>query len=414
MTNPDREELVKLADRLAALPTFKLEIVTTVPGVALNAAERDLIVTALRRLASSDGGVKVRELEWEKSEGNLSGQIVWSSGDPWVFWIVKDADKPSYVWCENFNIEGWCPASPVRGVFDTLDAAKAAAQADYASRIRSALVEMPAVKGEPEPVAWIDFADNCSVRLWTSEKHRADAEMALGRKMTPVYTAPPADAGMREALEVLVLFRAFVQRNVTRWELGAGDHHHPMWGLVAETLGDLNRDEINCGDRWRFIQPNNRKALTAPGATTKSDGGARSLTADETRLVEQALRDSGELVETLSSPSDPSSDDTDTCIACAVPLVDGDMVYSDAGGGCIHAACCGPERESYVGNDGKPLKDGEPIPAPWPWTADPSSTRSDVTVDDLVDVMIDAGLLFDDEHEAARALLDQFEIRRKK
>lgn len=53
MTNPDREELVKLADRLAALPTFKMEIVTTVPGVALNAAERDLIVTALRRLAEA-------------------------------------------------------------------------------------------------------------------------------------------------------------------------------------------------------------------------------------------------------------------------------------------------------------------------------------------------------------------------
>ncbi|MGX9443900.1 hypothetical protein ACWX0K_15160 [Nitrobacteraceae bacterium UC4446_H13] len=51
MTNPDREELVKLADRMAALPTFKMATVVTVPGVACDERERDLIVTALRRLA---------------------------------------------------------------------------------------------------------------------------------------------------------------------------------------------------------------------------------------------------------------------------------------------------------------------------------------------------------------------------
>jgi len=57
----------------------------------------------------------------------------------------------------------------------------------------------------------------------------------------------------------------------------------------------------------------------------------------------------------------------ETCIACDVPFVDGDLVYSDASGGMIHAACCGPERESYTNADGEPLKNGEPIPAPWKW-----------------------------------------------
>jgi hypothetical protein len=56
------------------------------------------------------------------------------------------------------------------------------------------------------------------------------------------------------------------------------------------------------------------------------------------------------------------------CIACAEPLIDGQEVYFDASGGIIHAACCGPERESYTGSDGEPLKDGEPIPTPWRWT----------------------------------------------
>lgn len=57
------------------------------------------------------------------------------------------------------------------------------------------------------------------------------------------------------------------------------------------------------------------------------------------------------------------------CIACAVPLNDGDLVLSDESGGCIHAACCGPERESYANGDGEPLGPDDPIPEPWPWRA---------------------------------------------
>lgn len=63
-----------------------------------------------------------------------------------------------------------------------------------------------------------------------------------------------------------------------------------------------------------------------------------------------------------------ATDEPEACIACNVPLVDGDMVYSESSGGCIHEACCGPGRESYVGID--PLKDDEPIPTPWRWTHD--------------------------------------------
>lgn len=61
----------------------------------------------------------------------------------------------------------------------------------------------------------------------------------------------------------------------------------------------------------------------------------------------------------------------ESCIACDVPLIDGELVYSDASGGFIHAACCGPEREGYTNADGEPLKDGEPTPAPWKWTNNP-------------------------------------------
>lgn len=85
----------------------------------------------------------VRPLEWREGDGQLEGQKVWSSGDPWVFWIVKNPGA-KFIWCENFNIEGWCPASPVRGSFETLSEAKAAAQADFDQRILAALVRPPA------------------------------------------------------------------------------------------------------------------------------------------------------------------------------------------------------------------------------------------------------------------------------
>lgn len=58
------------------------------------------------------------------------------------------------------------------------------------------------------------------------------------------------------------------------------------------------------------------------------------------------------------------AEEPEACIACAEPLYEGQKVYSDASGGEIHAACCGPERESYTGPDGEPLKEGDPIPEP--------------------------------------------------
>lgn len=64
-------------------------------------------------------------------------------------------------------------------------------------------------------------------------------------------------------------------------------------------------------------------------------------------------------------------DARERCIACDDLLIEGQDVYHDAGGGIIHAACCGPERESYTGPDGEPLGDGDRIPTPWRWTREP-------------------------------------------
>lgn len=60
----------------------------------------------------------------------------------------------------------------------------------------------------------------------------------------------------------------------------------------------------------------------------------------------------------------------EACGICQVAFVEGDNCLTDINLGDVHAACCGPERESYVNLDtGEPLRDGEPIPTPWRWCA---------------------------------------------
>lgn len=117
----------------------------------------------------------------------------------------------------------------------------------------------------PEPVAWIDFADNGNVRLWTHKKARMSAEEAEGRKMTPVYTAPPRSASDGALLEAAA--------------------------KIASSYDGVNFPPAH---RHANIIAQAIRALTAPGATTKSDGG-------EERPA------SNPLSEVTHRPSDPKT-----------------------------------------------------------------------------------------------------------
>lgn len=77
-------------------------------------------------------------LQWVESEGNYKGQTIWCYDDNQTMWIVHNEKDGDYVWCECITME-FAPVSPVRGVFSTLEAAKAAAQADYTRRILSGI-----------------------------------------------------------------------------------------------------------------------------------------------------------------------------------------------------------------------------------------------------------------------------------
>ncbi|MES2671574.1 MAG: hypothetical protein V4673_14315 [Pseudomonadota bacterium] len=70
-----------------------------------------------------------------------------------------------------------------------------------------------------------------------------------------------------------------------------------------------------------------------------------------------------------------TDDDIERCMACDAALIEGDDVYNEKEGGFIHAACCGPERESYFVRDGEPLSDSDEIPKSWKWTKLPGQVR---------------------------------------
>ena len=60
-------------------------------------------------------------------------------------------------------------------------------------------------------------------------------------------------------------------------------------------------------------------------------------------------------------------DGTHRCFACGKIFTVGEAVYEDVNEGTMHAACCGPEPESFVDAEGEPLKCGDPIPNPHPY-----------------------------------------------
>lgn len=131
------DELLALADRLknAGLnfgdQSDPCSLKVTVP-------ERDTIVSALRLAAQSPEPVTVKPLVWVDHRPDSFPEPAWSAQTPFGFYNIEEVSASD------------CPAYVVRlhahrfvADKDSLDDAKAAAQADYEARIRSALVNAP-------------------------------------------------------------------------------------------------------------------------------------------------------------------------------------------------------------------------------------------------------------------------------
>jgi len=62
-------------------------------------------------------------------------------------------------------------------------------------------------------------------------------------------------------IKLLHLLQEFMVANVVKWKMGANDHHHPIYGMVAEVLLAAKMPPITEGPEWAFIQPTNRTSL---------------------------------------------------------------------------------------------------------------------------------------------------------
>jgi hypothetical protein len=206
------------------------------------------------------------------------------------------------------------------------------------------------------------------VKRWREYGELEHKDVLEAMRMVWPSTAPPADAGMREALDNSQSLLVMVNHIGPKPELWETEE---MSTLLVEQIME------------------NRKALTAPGATTKSDGG-EVITAEQMDAIEKAAVAGRPL-------ADPFAD--------KVPCHCHDAVSV--------RLCLDRDRCYTVEAQASP--------------SDPSSTRSDVTVltkrlDQVLKVMRGArnrsepmAVWADDIKavEDARALLDQFEIRRK-
>lgn len=90
--------------------------------------------------------VAVKALAWAESAGGVyeksaHAKTCIGNYEAWYFRLFTDPPKDCYGWKAPFGGDV---------VADSYEAAKAAAQADYESRIRSALVDVPAVESEPD------------------------------------------------------------------------------------------------------------------------------------------------------------------------------------------------------------------------------------------------------------------------
>lgn len=159
--------------------------------------------------------VKIKPLEWHEA-------------DPENY-IARDGYK---VWP---HTGGWAWShflGGARWIFRSFEAAKAAAQADYEQRIRSALVDVPV-----EPASWQYFNDGAWRHSTNPEYHRK-----TGYQMRPLFAHPPHREG-EDSAEVVTLTRAEADRIAQRLEFDAswdkcGDGYYSIkrqLGTIAAT-----------------------------------------------------------------------------------------------------------------------------------------------------------------------------------
>ncbi|MGH0229599.1 hypothetical protein NKZ03_26275 [Sinorhizobium meliloti] len=151
--------------------------------------------TNLENAERADMEPKVKPLEWvETIEGGgryATAKTVVGNYDVFDFTItVRDKTRTVIGWSGHWNAEQRTA---------TFEEAKAAAQQDFASRIRSCLLDKPeAVEGEP--FAWYTVDKHGCDYMSRNEHNLRNIAADVHGEVTPLYKQPPAGAEVIERL----------------------------------------------------------------------------------------------------------------------------------------------------------------------------------------------------------------------
>lgn len=167
-----------------------------------------VLLAALNRAEEGAGtlpakeAVKLRPADWKAladairaAQAKPAADAVAVKGLEWITFCSAsgncDAKTPFGKYVIQSEADGWClfNEDDASSVHSTLDAAKAAAQADYEARIRSALISPVAPEGS-EPVAWRGVVDGRTAFLCRTDDEIKRLASDYNAIIEPLYAAP--------------------------------------------------------------------------------------------------------------------------------------------------------------------------------------------------------------------------------
>lgn len=303
---------------------------------------------------------------------------------------MKNPDREEWQILDLFG--NWVPAPSKAGAIGCVQDGTATAL-----RLASSVAE-----DEPEPVAWADKYGETHPITAESKKtlsNNPTTEPYWSRFSIPLYAAPPADAGMREAYSAFQRIAADCHRSKWQFDINA---ESPPNVYDARRLVHKAFDELQRIGNIAMHERDELPALTAPGATTKSDGGGFQdrvrpwmlacfgpvISFDKTERNHRFLEEALELVQSIGCTQSEAHQLVDYVFGRPV----GDPVQEVGGVMVTLAALClandldmaaaGETELARIWTKVEAIRAkqaAKPKHSPLPGPSDPSSTRSDVT-----------------------------------
>ncbi|MDG4675818.1 hypothetical protein P9A16_32470 [Shinella sp. 838] len=182
---------------------------TDAPAVA---QARAALSAALSIEQTQPVAMQVKGLEWSPAEGK-PGRDVRAQPDPYHHYTVRHLSDGHFdlILTTDLGVK-YFQGNGVE-CHSSYSAAKAAAQHDYETRIRSAIV---GVAAEPEPVAWMYQFKTKAPVLMVEKRNWAETHSEWTE--TPLYAHPPVSALVNAQADADVVEKVSTEAAMSQWE----------------------------------------------------------------------------------------------------------------------------------------------------------------------------------------------------